>query len=64
MKGGRTIAKQQLIIRYHNPNTDEETLKYITKIFIEASKLTFENILQETAMKLSNFIKIKENPAN
>jgi len=54
-KGGRAIGKkQQLIICYHNPNTDEETLKYITKIFIEASRVAFENIVQETA--------IKENP--
>lgn len=41
----------KLNIRYHNPNTDSETIKYISQIFIEASRAKFQNILQETAAK-------------
>jgi len=33
--------------RYHNPNTDEETLKITTKLFAEASKIKLENILRK-----------------
>jgi len=45
------FASGKLNIRYHNPNTDSETLKYISQIFIEASRVKFENILQEMAIK-------------
>jgi hypothetical protein len=53
-----------LIIRYHNPNTHEETLKYIAKIFIEASRVKFENILRETAVQTHNTNATTEIPAN
>jgi len=43
------VNKAKLNIRYHNPNTDEDTLKYISQVFIEASRVKFENILRETA---------------
>jgi hypothetical protein len=36
--------------RYHNPNTDDETLKYISELFINASRVKFENILREAAL--------------
>ncbi|MCL2253229.1 MAG: hypothetical protein FWC09_02190 [Lachnospiraceae bacterium] len=42
------MNKTKLNIRYHNPNTEEETRKYIANIFIQASKIKFENILRET----------------
>ena len=43
---------RKLNIRYHNPNTAEETLKHITKIFTEASKVKFENTLRENAVQV------------
>ncbi|MCL2853718.1 MAG: hypothetical protein FWE20_11950 [Defluviitaleaceae bacterium] len=39
----------KLNILYHNPNTDDETLKYIAAIFIEAGRVKLENILREAA---------------
>jgi hypothetical protein len=42
--------KSKITFRYHNPNTDDEAQKYITKILIEASKVKFENILQDNAI--------------
>jgi hypothetical protein len=45
------MDKPKLNIRFHNPNSDEDTLKYISQVFTEASKVKFENILCETATK-------------
>ena len=43
------MNKNKLIIRYHNPNTDEETLKYIAKLFTEAGRVKFEKMLRKAA---------------
>lgn len=37
-----------LKIRFHNPNTEEETEKYIVRIFTEAGMIKLDRILQET----------------
>jgi len=63
-KGGHAIGKNKLNIRFHNLNTDEETLKHIAKIFIDASRVKFENILQETALKADSAISMNESPAS
>jgi len=57
-----SARKAKLNIRYHNPNTDEETLKYASKIFIEASRIKFENILREIAMKDNTHIVMEKSP--
>lgn len=54
------MNKAKLKIRYHNPNTEEETRKYITNIFIEASKIKFENILRESSTEKSAEEIVKE----
>lgn len=41
--------KVKVNFRYHNPNTDEETLIFVAKLFIEASRVKFEKVLRETA---------------
>ena len=51
--GGILSMEEKLNIRYHNPNTKDETLKYITNIFIAASKVKLESVLQEAAMQNS-----------
>jgi len=48
------VNKAKLNIRYHNPNTNDETLKHISQILIEASRVKFEHILQENAAKHSD----------
>lgn len=42
------MTKRKLDIRFHNPNTDIETANYIARIFLEASKVKFENVLKST----------------
>ena len=49
MNEGTKMGK--LNIRYHNPNTVEETIKQISKIFIEASRIKLENMLLEAGTK-------------
>lgn len=56
------MGKVNLNIRYHNPNTDEETLKHILKMFIEASRVKLENVLQVAAEENSIDIEEKESP--
>lgn len=42
------IAKKtKLNFRFHNPNTVEETIDYIEKIFIEVNKTKMDKVLQE-----------------
>jgi len=53
-----------LTIRYHNPNTDEETLKYIARIFIEASRVKFEDIMRDAAMQVSVINEAREIPVS
>ena len=51
-EGAITSAnKNKVTFRYHNPNTDDETLKHLTQIFVEASRVKFENILREVVVK-------------
>jgi len=50
--GGDSInntKKPKINFRYHNPNTKEETMYHITKIFIDANRVKFENVLSELA---------------
>ena len=54
--------KKKVTFRYHNPNTDEETLKYIVKIFTEANKEKFEQAILENA-KQSEIAAAVESPA-
>jgi hypothetical protein len=49
-----SVGKKKLNFRYHNPNTDEETLKFLTKVFAEASRVKFENVLQETVVPINS----------
>jgi len=46
-------AKPKLNFRYHNPNTEEETLKFVAKLFIEISRVKFENVIQNAAVQES-----------
>lgn len=39
--------KTKLNFRFHNPNTVEETIDYIEKIFIEVNKAKMDKVLQE-----------------
>jgi len=50
--------------RYHNPNTDDETLKILTRLFVEASRVKFEDILRATALQANDIEETKEIPAN
>lgn len=36
-----------LKIRFHNPNTEEETAKYILQIFAEVGMVKLDRVLQE-----------------
>jgi len=47
--------------RYHNPNTDDETLKILIKLFVEASRVKFENVLRKTAAQKDADIIEKES---
>jgi hypothetical protein len=58
-KGGESINnKIKLKIRFHNPNTSEDTIKYISNIFADASKIKFENLLNEVVQ--NNYMDEKE----
>jgi len=46
--------------RYHNPNTDDETLKILTKLFVEASRVKFENVIRKTTAQKDADIVEKE----
>ena len=48
------MDKKKLNIRFHNPNSAEKTLKYMTKIFTDASRGRFERILKEAAHNSTN----------
>ena len=56
--------KSKINFRYHNPNTDDETLKHIIKICVEASRVKFENILRETAAQKDLKEDEKESPVD
>lgn len=34
-------------MRFHNPNTTEDTIKFLTKIFVEVNMRKLERVLQE-----------------
>jgi hypothetical protein len=55
------LKRAKIDIVFRNPNTDEETAKYITAIFIEASRVKFENILKDRAAEQKIEAK-KESP--
>jgi len=46
--------------RYHNPNTNDETLKIVTKLFVEASRVKFENVIRKTTAQKDADIVEKE----
>jgi len=65
IEGGDFIGrKNKVTFRYHNPNTVDETLKHVAKIFIEASRVKFENILRETAVQTDINEGMRESPAS
>lgn len=43
------MKKTKLNYTFHNPNTEEETIKYISKVFTDVSKNKFERVLREIA---------------
>lgn len=45
--------RQKLVFRFHNPNTEQETTQYISKIFLEASRVKWEERLAEYCHKQS-----------
>lgn len=52
--------KQKLHIRFHNPNTTERTIEYITKILIEANAPKLERAIQAYAEQKEGTENIKE----
>lgn len=42
------VKQAKLNFKFHNPNTDEETLKILMRIFTEAGCARFEAILQDS----------------
>jgi len=58
------VSIKKLVYRFHNPNSEDETRRYITQVFLEASRVKFENILRETANRPSACIYIKESSEN
>ena len=55
------MSKKKLSIRFHNPNTEDETHRYIAQIFLEASRVKFENILREASNESRTDICKKES---
>lgn len=55
------LTKTKLNYRFYNPNTEEDTIKYITKIFTEVSKTKFEKAIQKNAQ--NQIVSAKECPA-
>ena len=53
--------RPKVYFRYHNPNTDDETLKILTKLFVEASRVKFENVIRKTAAQKDADIVEKES---
>lgn len=51
MIGGGIISRKKLTYHFHNPNSDEETVDYILKIFFEVNKTKLDRILQEESKK-------------
>lgn len=49
MNRGDDMAKSKLNYRFHNPNTPEETVKYISKIFMDVCRNKFEQRIKETS---------------
>jgi len=45
-----TATKAKVNFRFHNPNTDDETLKVLVRIFTEVSRTRLENMLRESVM--------------
>jgi len=58
-----TATKAKLSFRFHNPNTDDETLKLLTRFFTETSQVRFEEMLQKSVItKPVATPKIEEEP--
>jgi len=45
------LQKRKLNVRFHNPNSTENTLKYIGQIFVHAGKARFESVLRESLLQ-------------
>lgn len=45
------MKKTKLNIRFHNPNTEEETIQYIAKIFVEIGVQRLEKEIENTVKK-------------
>ena len=46
---GTLLKKTKLNIRFHNPNTEEETIQYIAKIFVEVGVQRLEREVEQIA---------------
>ena len=45
------MKKTKLNIRFHNPNTEEETIQYIAKIFVAVGVQRLEKEVESTIKK-------------
>lgn len=45
------MKKTKLNIRFHNPNTEEETIQYIAKIFVGVGVQRLEREIENTIQK-------------
>lgn len=57
------MKKTKLEYRFHNPNTEEETVDYILKLFVEVNSNKVERALQEVADTIENTENEKEHSA-
>ena len=60
IEGEWYMKKHKLNIRYHNPNGEVELAEHLTKIFVEASKIKFEKILQDSSN--SDYLQKQKSP--
>lgn len=55
------MKKTKLNIVFHNPNTDEDTIKYLTQVFAEVS---LNRVVEELGERNSNTYQNTESPAS
>ena len=57
------MKKRKLNYLFYNPNTDERTADYITKLFVEVNKNKVERVLQKESDKIEKEENEKEHSA-
>ena len=55
-QGGAPVKQQTLNIRFHNPNTSEDTADYLLKLLSEANQKKLEQALQEIKVSSNKLI--------